>query len=57
MAAAAATLAVLLAWLVLVPLAANDPNETQIKYGLYRVPLNDGKGGRRSALWAPTRTE
>ncbi len=26
-------------------LAANDPNETQIKYDLYRVPFNDGKGG------------
>ena len=27
------------------PLAANDPNEVQIQYGLYRVPFNDGKGG------------
>lgn len=29
------------------PLAAyaNDPNETQIKYDLYRIPFNDGKGG------------
>ncbi len=25
---------------------ANDPNETQIQYNLYRVPFNDGKGGR-----------
>jgi Flp pilus assembly protein TadD len=24
---------------------ANDPNETQIRYELYRVPFNDGKGG------------
>ena len=24
---------------------ANDPNETQIQYDLYRVPFNDGKGG------------
>jgi Flp pilus assembly protein TadD len=24
---------------------ANDPNEVQIKYDLYRVPFNDGKGG------------
>lgn len=24
---------------------ANDPNETQIRYDLYRVPFNDGKGG------------
>ena len=30
-----------------VPLAdeANDPNEVQIQYSLYRVPFNDGKGG------------
>jgi Flp pilus assembly protein TadD len=29
------------------PLAerANDPNETQIRYDLYRIPFNDGKGG------------
>ena len=26
-------------------LHANDPNETQIQYDLYRVPFNDGKGG------------
>ncbi len=25
---------------------ANDPNETQIQYELYRIPFNDGKGGR-----------
>ncbi len=24
---------------------ANDPNETQIQYDLYRIPLNGGKGG------------
>lgn len=24
---------------------ANDPSETQIKYELYRIPFNDGKGG------------
>ena len=24
---------------------ANDPNETQMHYDLYRVPFNDGKGG------------
>jgi tetratricopeptide (TPR) repeat protein len=30
-----------------VPLAAyaNDPNETPIRYDLYRIPFNDGKGG------------
>jgi len=26
-------------------LAANDPNEIQIQYSLYRIPFNDGKGG------------
>lgn len=25
---------------------ANDPNETQIKYELYRIPFNAGKGGK-----------
>jgi tetratricopeptide (TPR) repeat protein len=25
---------------------ANDPNETQIQYDLYRIPFNQGKGGR-----------
>jgi tetratricopeptide (TPR) repeat protein len=25
---------------------ANDPNETQIQYNLYRIPFNDGKGGK-----------
>jgi Flp pilus assembly protein TadD len=27
------------------PTYANDPNETQIKYDLYRIPFNDGRGG------------
>jgi tetratricopeptide (TPR) repeat protein len=27
------------------PEHANDPEETQIKYDLYRIPFNDGKGG------------
>ena len=26
---------------------ANDPNETQIQYDLYRIPFNGGKGGKR----------
>jgi tetratricopeptide (TPR) repeat protein len=30
---------------VAAPLAANDPNEVQIQYSLYRVPFNNGKGG------------
>ena len=25
---------------------ANDPNETQIRYDLYRIPFRDGQGGR-----------
>ncbi len=29
---------------------ANDPNETQIRYDLYRVPFNEGKGGRPEAV-------
>jgi tetratricopeptide (TPR) repeat protein len=28
-----------------IPKRANDPEETQIQYSLYRVPFNDGKGG------------
>lgn len=32
------------------PAAANDPNETQIQYDLYRVPFNDGKGGRAEPI-------
>ena len=28
-----------------VPKHANDPEETQIKYDLYRIPFNGGKGG------------
>jgi tetratricopeptide (TPR) repeat protein len=27
------------------PTYANDPNETQIQYDLYRIPFNNGKGG------------
>ncbi len=29
---------------------ANDPNETQIQYDLYRVPFNDGKGGKAERI-------
>jgi Flp pilus assembly protein TadD len=25
---------------------ANDPNETQIQYDLYKIPFNDGRGGK-----------
>jgi tetratricopeptide (TPR) repeat protein/Tol biopolymer transport system component len=28
-----------------VAMFANDPNETQIQYDLYRIPFNDGQGG------------
>jgi Flp pilus assembly protein TadD len=27
------------------PLYANDPNETQIQYDLYKIPFNQGRGG------------
>jgi tetratricopeptide (TPR) repeat protein len=29
---------------------ANDPKETQIKYDLYRIPFNHGKGGRAEPI-------
>ncbi len=29
---------------------ANDPNENRIQYDLYRIPFNDGKGGRPEPL-------
>ena len=28
------------------PVKANDPNETQIQYDLYKIPFNEGKGGK-----------
>jgi tetratricopeptide (TPR) repeat protein len=28
------------------PLQANDPNEVQIQYSLYRIPFNGGRGGK-----------
>jgi len=28
------------------PKVANDPNETQIQYDLYRIPFNNGQGGK-----------
>ena len=28
------------------PEYANDPNETQIQYDLYRIPFNEGRGGK-----------
>jgi Flp pilus assembly protein TadD len=31
-------------------LRANDPNETQIRYDLYRVPFNGGRGGRAEPI-------
>jgi tetratricopeptide (TPR) repeat protein len=31
-------------------LRANDPNEVQIQYSLYRVPFNDGKGGQAEPI-------
>ena len=32
------------------PEYANDPRETQIQYDLYRIPFNDGKGGKAEPL-------
>lgn len=29
---------------------ANDPNETQIQYDLYRIPFNNGKGGKAERI-------
>jgi tetratricopeptide (TPR) repeat protein len=29
---------------------ANDPNETQIQYNLYRIPFNEGRGGKPEAV-------
>ena len=31
-------------------LYANDPNETQMQYDLYKIPFNDGKGGKAEKL-------
>src|ERR1019366_2434333 len=33
-----------------IPEHANDPEETQIKFDLYRIPFNDGKGGQPVAI-------
>ena len=32
------------------PEHANDPEETQIKFDLYRIPFNNGKGGQPAAI-------
>ncbi|MGA2538750.1 MAG: hypothetical protein ABSF53_22270 [Terracidiphilus sp.] len=32
------------------PLRANDPNETQIQYSLYRIPFNGGLGGKAEPI-------
>jgi Flp pilus assembly protein TadD len=29
---------------------ANDPNETQVKYDLYRIPFNGGRGGKAEPM-------
>lgn len=34
---------------------ANDPNETQIKYDLYRIPFNGGKGGEPEPIAGASR--
>jgi Flp pilus assembly protein TadD len=35
--------------------SANDPDETQIQYDLYRVPFNNGKGGRPEPIAGASR--
>lgn len=30
---------------------ANDPNETQIQYDLYKIPFNDGRGGKAEPIF------
>ena len=32
------------------PLQANDPNEVQIQYSLYRIPFNGGRGGKAEPI-------
>jgi tetratricopeptide (TPR) repeat protein len=32
------------------PLRANDPNETQVQYSLYRIPFNNGLGGKAEPI-------
>ena len=34
---------------------ANDPNETQIQYDLYRIPFNDGRGGQAEPIAGASR--
>jgi len=34
---------------------ANDPNETQIRYDLYRIPFNGGRGGTAEAIAGASR--
>ena len=36
-------------------LHANDPNETQIQYDLYRIPFNEGRGGVPEAIAGASR--
>jgi tetratricopeptide (TPR) repeat protein len=36
-------------------LHANDPNETQIQYDLYRIPFNEGRGGVPKAIAGASR--
>jgi Flp pilus assembly protein TadD len=34
---------------------ANDPNETQIQYDLYRIPFNEGRGGKPEPIRGASR--
>lgn len=35
--------------------AANDPNETQVQYDLYRIPFNEGRGGKAEPIEGASR--
>jgi Flp pilus assembly protein TadD len=37
------------------PTYANDPNETQIQYDLYKIPFNEGRGGKAIPLEGASR--
>jgi Flp pilus assembly protein TadD len=37
------------------PEYANDPNETQLQYDLYRIPFNEGKGGKAEPVVGASR--
>jgi len=38
------------------PAHANDPNEIQIQYSLYKVPFNNGLGGKAEPIVGASNT-